>query len=62
MQTLATTLQQVQRAQAEAEAPAPVQPDPDLAARLHRLDELHASGLIDDAERRRRRDEILAEI
>lgn len=54
MQTLATALQQVQAAKAT--------PDPGLAARLRRLDELHASGVIDDAERRRRRDEILAEI
>lgn len=53
MQQLATVLQQVKTTRT---------PDPDLAARLHKLDELHAAGVIDDAEHRRRRDEILAEI
>jgi hypothetical protein len=72
MQTLASALRQVKQAQAEAQSEAQsevtvavqasAEPDPDLAGRLRRLDELHASGLIDDAERRRRRDEILAEI
>jgi hypothetical protein len=64
MQQLATALSQVQATRAPkvakpAKAP---KPDPDLAARLRKLDELHAAGVIDDAEHRRRRDEILAEI
>jgi hypothetical protein len=64
MQQLATALSQVQATRAPkvakpAKAP---KPDPDLAARLRKLDELHGAGVIDDAEHRRRRDEILAEI
>lgn len=56
MATLASTLEQVKQAK---RAP---KPDADLAARLRRLDELHAAGAIDSDEHRRRRDEILAEI
>jgi hypothetical protein len=67
MQQLATALSQVQATRAPKpaqapKAPKPPKPDPDLAARLRKLDELHAAGVIDDAEHRRRRDEILAEI
>jgi hypothetical protein len=53
---------QATRAPKPAQAPKAPKPDPDLAARLRKLDELHAAGVIDDAEHRRRRDEILAEI
>lgn len=63
MQQLAGVLQQVQTARAPTPKPKPKpQADPDLAGRLRKLDELHAAGVIDDAEHRRRRDEILAEI
>jgi hypothetical protein len=61
MQQLATAVSQVQATRAPKAAKAP-KPDPDLAARLRKLDELHGAGVIDDAEHRRRRDEILAEI
>jgi len=65
MQQLAAALQQVQTTREPVAPPAPKpppQPDPEIAARLRKLDELHESGLIDEAEHRRRRDEILAEI
>ena len=65
MQQLAATLQQVQATREPVAPPAPKPPptpDPEIAARLRKLDELRESGLIDEAEHRRRRDEILAEI
>lgn len=63
MQELAATLSQVQTSRApQTPKQTTAQPDPDLAARLRKLDDLHAAGVIDDAEHRRRRDEILAEI
>jgi hypothetical protein len=64
MQQLAVALQKAQIAKSAPAKPAKAaaKPDPALAARLQKLDELHDAGLIDDAEHRRRRDEILAEI